>query len=143
MHFIPWSALTLLVGYLVSAPSASERTLVMASAALALSEAFVVTAVAMFFSSFSTPFMSAAFTLGVFLVGQSADTLANLPVRYFGETIRRLGRGLAYAVPNLNAFVPPRPLLLGELPSQPVWSYVALSTLHGLAYAAFILVVAA
>lgn len=46
-------------------------------------ELLIVAAVAILFSSFSTPFLSGFFTLGVFIVGRSSRTLAD-----FGERSR-------------------------------------------------------
>lgn len=82
-------------------------------AALATAEAMLVAAVALFFATFSGPVPTAIFTLGVVLVGRSADTLAKLPPKTFPESIVVLGRVLAKVLPNLHVFVPPRSVLAG------------------------------
>lgn len=82
-------------------------------AALAMAEAMLVAAVALFFATFSGPVPTAIFTLGVVLVGRSADTLAKLPPKTFPESIVVLGRVLAKVLPNLHVFVPPRSVLSG------------------------------
>jgi len=102
----------------------------------------IVTALAMLFSAFSSPFLTAIFTFGVFLVGRSADTLARLPARVFGELIASLGRSLARVVPNLMLYVPPRPLLTGESAAQPLASYLAMAGLHAAAWSLLLLALA-
>ncbi len=62
--------------------------MIFGSAALTVFEVVIVAAVATLFSSFSSPFLTAVFTFGVFIVGRSADTLARLPHRVFGRTIQ-------------------------------------------------------
>jgi ABC-type transport system involved in multi-copper enzyme maturation permease subunit len=133
---LPWSAAALLAMVIVADTASGDRRLVLASCALTMAEAAVVTAVAIFFSSFSSPALTATFTLGVWIVGRSADTLAHLPVRQFGETIPAIGRGLARVFPNLHLFTPPRPVLLGEVSEMPTWPFVGQATAHALLYCA-------
>ena len=45
------------------------------------------------------------------------------------------GKVLARIVPNLHVYVPARPLLLGQLPDEPTWTYVAVAALHAALYA--------
>ncbi|MFO0671796.1 MAG: hypothetical protein U0235_19575 [Polyangiaceae bacterium] len=61
------------------------------SPATTFAEVAIVAAVATLFSSFSTPFLTAVFTFGVFLVGRSTDLLANLPAKVFGPVLRDMG----------------------------------------------------
>ena len=99
-------------------------------------------AVATLFASFSSPFLTALFTLGVFVVGRSADTLAKLPVRMFGQTLQTFGKVLARVFPNLQIYVPPRPLLLGDVAAVPTWPFVAESAAHAACYAAVLVALA-
>ena len=131
---IPWAFALLLAMSVLAAPAASERRLVLASLALTVAEVAIVSAVGLLFSSFSSPFLTATFTLAVFIVGRSADTLAHLPQRFLSSTIRSTGAVVAQIVPNLQLYVPPRPLLLGEIPATPVWLYVARTDALGLFY---------
>jgi hypothetical protein len=124
-------------------PSGAERQLVLASGALTLCEVSIVVAIATLFASFSSPALTAVFTLGVFTVGRSADTLSNLPVRQFGPTIRDIGKGMARVFPNLQVYVPPRPLLLGQVPGISLPSFVGAAAIHAFFYATALLVVAA
>jgi len=136
---LPWSLGALAAFALVATPLQGERQILLAQLALTLAEASIVTAVAMLFSSFSSPFLTATFSLGVFLVGRSADTLGNLPVRIFGPTIRQTGIVLAHIFPNLNVYVPARPLLLGEVDGVPVLSFVARASVTASLYALVLL----
>lgn len=140
---IPWSLALLVTMIVLSATAGRERQVVLASAALTLCEVGIVAAVATLFASFSSPFMTAIFTLGVFLVGRSADLLANLPPRVFGTAVHDLGRVLARVFPNLPVYTPARPLLLGEVPDAPVWTFVATGALHAVLYSAVLLTLSA
>ncbi len=77
---------------------------------LVYAEVCVVLAVAMIFSSFSTPFLSGLLTLGVFIVGRFADVLSTLrlaPVderTALTETISAAVRGVAAVVPDLSIY---------------------------------------
>lgn len=115
---VPWALGLLCFGLALSGGAPDERRVLAASALLAMCEVGVVAALATVFSSFSSPFLSALFTFGLFIVGRSADTLQSLPLRMFGETLRSLGQALAWVVPNLMLFVPERPLLTGESSTQ-------------------------
>jgi hypothetical protein len=140
---MPWSLACLASMYLLGAAAGPERQLVVASALLTLSEVSIIAAVATFFASFSSPSLTAAFTIGVFVVGRSADTLANLPQKMFGPGLRDLGRLLAKVFPNLQVYVPPRPLLLGEVSDVSLVGFCASATAHALFYATVLLVLSA
>jgi Cu-processing system permease protein len=140
---MPWSVVFFGAMAWLATPAGPERQLVMASASLTVCEVSIVVAVATLFASFSSPALTAVFTLGVFLVGRSADTLSNLPVHLFGETVRDLGRAMARVVPNLQVYVPPRPLLLGEVSGISLPGFVATAAMHAAFYAGTLLVIAA
>jgi Cu-processing system permease protein len=112
-------------------------------AALALLEASLVAAVALFFATFSGPIPTAIFTVGVVLVGRSADALAKLPVRTFPEPVVALGRVLARALPNLHVFVPPRSVLAGLDPHVPAAWLLGHGALYAVAWAALLVTAAA
>jgi hypothetical protein len=136
---IPWAVLVAGAAWLLAGTAPVERQVVTASAVLGTCEVAIVTAVATLFASFSSPFLTAAFTGMIFIIGRSADTLAHIPRKVFGSTISDTGRALARVVPNLHVYVPPRPLLLGEVAGQPVWPYVGWAALHALFYATLLL----
>jgi hypothetical protein len=140
---IPWSIAAYVAMGLLASSAPDDRRLVVASALLTLSEVAIIAAVATVFASFSSPFLTAVFTLGVFLAGRSADTMARLPVAVFGEPLHDAGAFLARVLPNLHVYVPARPLLLGEVPSTPVWSFVGLAAAHALFYSTALLTLSA
>ncbi len=140
---LPWSVALFLVMMLLCDGAADERQVVVVSALLTLGEVVIVGAIAMVFSAFSSPFLTAIFTAWLFVIGRSADTLANIPERVFGTVIRTTGMVLSKVVPNLNAYVPARPLLLGQVANVPLWGYVGRAWLNSIFYAALLLTLAA
>ena len=139
---IPWSLLLLLSGYILASGAPDDRRVLLGSAALTLCEVSIVAGIATLFASFSSPFLTAVFTFALFVVGRSADTLANLPARVFGQAIKSLGQGLSKIVPNLMLYVPPRPLLTGEQAGTPLTEYLLLSLLHAVCWSAGLLALA-
>jgi len=135
---IPWAFLILLAGAYFAGGAPDDRRVVLGSALLTLAEVALVTAIATLFSSFSSPFLSAVFTFGLFVVGRSADTLARLPARTFGSSLANFGGLLAKLVPNLMLYVPPRPLLTGEAAGS-LSSYLGMAALHSLAWSVLLL----
>lgn len=119
---------------------AVDRQVLLCSALLSWLEVSIVIALATLFSSFSTPFMTAIFTLAVFVVGRSADTLAKLPPKVFGQAIHDLGKGLSYVFPNLMVYAPPRPLLMGEVAEVPLDPYLGLAAVQALGWTVGLLV---
>ncbi len=140
---IPWSLGLFIAAYWASSSAGLERQLVTASSALAVSEVAIVSAIAIFFASFSSPFLTAVLTLGLFLIGRTADTLGSLPVRVVGSAARSIGLVLTKIVPNLHLYVPARALLLGQVPGTKPWVYVGTATLQSMAYVVLLLAVSA
>jgi Cu-processing system permease protein len=140
---VPWSAVLFVTMAVLCEHVPDQRRMVVASALLTLSEVAIISAVATLFASFSSPFLTAIFTLGTFFVGRSADTLANLPAKLFGPEIHAAGAAIARVFPNLQVYVPARTLLLGQLPDTPVWGFVATAAIHALFYATFLLTLSA
>jgi ABC-2 type transport system permease protein len=62
----------------------------------------IITALALFFSSFSTPIFSAIFAFWLFVIGSFAQDLRNFAAMTHGVT-RWLATGAAYLVPNFSA----------------------------------------
>ncbi|MFO0741349.1 MAG: hypothetical protein U0270_35970 [Labilithrix sp.] len=140
---LPWSVVAFVAMALVADGAGAERQLVIVSAALTLAEVCIIVAMATLFSSFSSPFLTAIFTAMLFMIGRSADTLGNLPAKLFTEGGRAAGIALARVVPNLNLYVPPRPVLLGEVPAIRLPVYVATAWGNALLYAFVLLVLSA
>ena len=139
---LPWAMSLLLGGYWMASSAFDERAVLLGSAVLTMSEVSIVTGIALVFASFSSPFLTAVFTLSVFIVGRSADTLARLPERVFGSVIHGFGAMLARITPNLMVYVPPRPLLTGEQPDVEVSHYLLMAMLQALLWSGGLLIVA-
>lgn len=140
----PLFAALLLLGsaWWLSSAAPDDRRVVVFSSMLTVLEIMIVAAVATLFSSFSTPFLTAVLTLGVFLVGRSADTLAQLPPRVFGEPLHQAGELLSRVMPNLMVYVPERALLTGEAVAMSSLSYTGRAALQTLGWSLALLSVA-
>jgi len=139
---IPWALLLLGAGVVLSGAAPDDRRVLLGSAALTLLEVGIVSALATLFSAFSSPFLTAVFTFGVFVVGRSADTLANLPLKLFGEEVRALGAAASRVIPNLMVYVPERPLLTGEASGTSLGGYLGFALLHAVGWIAGLLAAA-
>lgn len=73
---------------------------------------------------------------------EGLDTLARLPVKQFGQTLHNLGVGLSKIVPNLQVYVPARPLLTGEVEGQPLLPYIGMAAVAGIAWSVGLLAAA-
>jgi ABC-type transport system involved in multi-copper enzyme maturation permease subunit len=124
----------LVVAWALCAHSPDHRRVIFVSGGLTLLEVAIVAAVAVFFSSFSSPFLTALFTLGLFIVGRSADTLANLPPKMFGEAVHDIAAALARVVPNLMLYAPSRALLTGEATAQGPLGYAPMAAVQALGW---------
>jgi hypothetical protein len=136
---IPWAFAVCAAGVWLAGVMPDERRVVLAASTLAFLEVAVVAAIATLFSSFSTPFLSSIFTVGLFLIGRNADDLAKLPLKQFGPALREAGAALARVVPNLQIFVPPRPLLLGDVADVRLDGYLGLAAVSSLGWCALLL----
>jgi ABC-type transport system involved in multi-copper enzyme maturation permease subunit len=81
------------------APALDPR--MMQAFALIAVELMVITAVGIFFSTFSSPFLSAALTFAVLLIGHFGDELKNLDLTVDSVIVPMLGRAAYYVMPNL------------------------------------------
>ncbi|MCU0655583.1 MAG: ABC transporter permease subunit [Polyangiaceae bacterium] len=132
---IPLGLALFLAGALLAAPTPDEQRVVVGMSLLAMLEVGVVAALVTLFASFSSPFLSAVFTLCSVIVGRSADSLARLPENVFGSTIKAAGAALSRVVPNLLVYVPPRPLLTGESTVSTLGAHLAGAALQSCAWA--------
>lgn len=107
---------------------------------LAWIESLVIAAVALFFSSFSTPYVSGFLTFGVFLVGRLVPDLeAHLP-RLDSPTARAAGEAIIAVAPDLQLFTLSTQLEYGIAVT---FEYVAHAAGYGLCYAAVFLLAGA
>jgi len=139
-----FAALVLVVaGFVLADGAPDDRRVVVGSAVLTLCEVLVIASLATLFSAFSSPFLTAVFTLAVFVIGRSADSLAKLPVRVFGAFIHDVFAAVAKVVPNLMWYVPPRTLLTGETVGQTLTTHVLLAAGYAGAWAVLLITLAA
>jgi Cu-processing system permease protein len=140
---IPVAVLLLIGGAFWGRDAVSESAVVLGQALLTMLEVSIVTAMTLVFAAFSSPFLTAVFSFSVFVVGRSADTLARLPARVFGEGISELGKVLSHVFPNLMVYVPPRTLFTGEVAGSSYWPYVTVGAIQAGSWCVGLLLVAA
>lgn len=135
-----------LIGFAAMALLASSTGItvgpLLAALCLDVGEVLVVAAVAMLFSSFSTPFLTGALTIGVWLMGRSAGEMATMSSSALPEVVRAFLRGLAWIVPNLNLFVPPQRALMEPVLGSTPAEYVAFAMAYAALYAGILIALA-
>jgi ABC-type transport system involved in multi-copper enzyme maturation permease subunit len=95
----------------------------------------IITSLALFFSSFSTPIFSAIFAFWLFVIGSFAQDLRNFAAMTHGFT-RWLATGAAYLVPNFSALNIITQVAHGEpVPSN----LILLNTAYALVYSVAVL----
>ena len=105
---------------------------------LILLELMLVTAIALFFSTFSSPMLSAAFTFALFIVGHFSSDLRNFQDVVDSPAAARLARGLYWVLPNLAQFDVKSAVVHG----QPVPAgYLAITIGYAACYIAMLLVI--
>jgi hypothetical protein len=105
----------------------------------------LVTSIAVFFSAFSSPFLSGFFALGCFVVGRSVPDIRALGEK-MGSSARTVLNLLCDVIPNLHLFYPSGAIIGAEEVSvhrQFVNSdYILSATAYGVAYSLAVLVLA-
>jgi ABC-type transport system involved in multi-copper enzyme maturation permease subunit len=141
---LPWSLAFLAAGAGICLTTDVDVGAILAALLLNVGEVLVLAAVALLFSSFSTPFLTGALSFGVWLVGRSADEMASMRSEALGETVKSLLHGLARVVPNFHLFVPGRHALTGEAELEGgLGAYLGTTMAYGVVYAALLLLFAA
>jgi ABC-type transport system involved in multi-copper enzyme maturation permease subunit len=98
-------------------------------------EFLIITALALLFSSFSTPLLSAVFAFALFVIGSFAEDLRGFAGMTHGIP-RWLATGAAYLVPNLSALN----IISSVAHEQPVSGHLILfNTAYALVYAGMVL----
>jgi ABC-type transport system involved in multi-copper enzyme maturation permease subunit len=117
-----------------------------AALVLVSAETVFMVALAMFFTSFSSPFLSGLFCLGLFVAGRNAQFLSKLAERKGMEALAPLLEGTAAIIPNFNLFYPSGKLVEGAwatVHGQFVQSgYMASTLAYGAAYTAALVIAA-
>lgn len=116
---------------------------------LLFAQVVVVTAIAVFFSTFSTPYLSGLFTAGLTVIGRSTPELHALVSARFKDDPTSgtlLHRALAL-LPDLHLFYVSGAMVDGKTVSLHAgdyvsWSYVATASGYGALYAAVVLLLA-
>ena len=120
------------------APAADPA--ILKAVVLILVQLMIVTATALFFSTFSTPILSAGLTLGVYVAGYFSQDLRNFDQVVNSKAVQMLARGLYYVLPNFAPF---------DITSQVVHGlpisaqYMAATIGYGVVYIAMLLVAGA
>jgi ABC-type transport system involved in multi-copper enzyme maturation permease subunit len=107
---------------------------------LILVELMLVTAIAVFFSTFSTPILSAAMTFAVFVIGHLSADLRTFQDVVDSPAIGRLARALYWVLPNLAQFDVKANVVHGQhVPA----GYIALALGYAAVYIALLLTTSA
>lgn len=102
-------------------------------------ELMLITAIALFFSTFSTPILSAALTFGLYIAGHFNADLKNFEAVVDSRPAVWLARGLYHLLPDLSAFDVKTQVVHG-LPVS--YGYLASTAGYGALYIAALLFVA-
>jgi ABC-type transport system involved in multi-copper enzyme maturation permease subunit len=99
----------------------------------------IVTAVALFFSTFSSPMLSAALTFGLYIVGHFSADLKHFETVIDARPAVYLARVVYYVLPNLAPLDIKAQIVHGQ--AVP-WSYLSLNILYALVYITALVVAA-
>jgi ABC-type transport system involved in multi-copper enzyme maturation permease subunit len=100
-------------------------------------EILVVTAIALFFSTFSSSTLSAILTLGVYVVGHLTADLRSIAANGGSRAVKAVVEALYYVCPNLEMLNIKGQAAAGIVVTP---QYLMLAVLYGLAYAGVLLV---
>jgi ABC-type transport system involved in multi-copper enzyme maturation permease subunit len=109
------------------------------AAALDFLALMIVTAVAILFSTFSTPTLSAMFSLAVFVIGRLSGDLRFFAEQFAGPGLRQVLEGMYLVLPDLSRFQIGAQVVHG-LPLSP--KEILLAATYGLAYILVLLLAA-
>jgi len=117
-------------------PAPATDPALLKAIALIMLELMLVTAIALLFSTFSTPFLSALLTTAVWVIGHF-----NQDLRDYGATIpspiaASIARVVYYVVPNFSAFDVKLQVVHAQLVP---FHYIGLTAVYGVTYIAMVL----
>ncbi len=135
---LPWSALWLVAMWAVAYSLSVSVEVIASMLWLTFLELSVVVAIATLFSSFSTPFLTGLFTLGVWIVGRSADDMMQIKSKAIAPFVRDALQAIVPIIPNTNLYVPGRHLLSQENAG----SYLLTTSGYTVLYAVVVLIFA-
>jgi Cu-processing system permease protein len=102
-------------------------------------ELLLVTALALFFSTFSSSTLSAIMTLGLYVIGHLTTDLKGIAEKSHSEIVKAVTTVLYYVCPNLEALNIKGQAAMGTTVS---FSYQVAATAYGMFYAALLLTAA-
>jgi ABC-type transport system involved in multi-copper enzyme maturation permease subunit len=102
-------------------------------------ELAILTGVALLFSSFSSPALSALLTFFVFIIGHFSSDLKTLATSMGSTTARLFFRSVYYALPNLATYSYITPAAHGQMPTA---ANLVAAVLYAVAYVVVILAAA-
>ncbi|MEI8257544.1 MAG: hypothetical protein WCJ30_17865 [Deltaproteobacteria bacterium] len=132
-------ALLVITAAMARAVAPEETRYILLSCVLVFGEVAITAAIAMFFSAFSTPFVTVMLTLGMLLVGWSAGAMLEIRGRSMPAEVKTLLHGIATVVPNLQLYVPSRDALLDPERGLEAWRYLAQTLGYAALYASVLL----
>ena len=100
-------------------------------------ELMLVTAIALFFSTFSSATLSAILTIGLYIIGHLTTDLRGLAQKSQSDAVKAVVNGVYYLCPNLDMLNVKGQAAMGI--AIPL-SYQALAPSYGLLYAGMLLV---
>jgi ABC-type transport system involved in multi-copper enzyme maturation permease subunit len=100
-------------------------------------ELMLVTAIALFFSTFSSATLSAILTIGLYIIGHLTTDLRGIAQKSRSEAVKAVADGVYYLCPNLDMLNMKGQAAMGI--AIPL-SYQALATSYGLLYAGMLIV---
>ncbi len=129
---------------LLAAQGVPFTSAVLKAVILGFMQVLLVAAIALFFSSFSTPFLSAAFSLGMFIAGRWTSEMREAVNSNFDDWARHICSIGLHILPDLNTLT----ISGGTLRGQHVsvhgdfvsWGYVLNSSLYALMYLVILLI---
>ena len=139
-------AMTITLGVVLLIQDIPLRSALLMMVLLIFLEVLVITAIAMVFSSFSTPLLSGLFTVGVFVVGRNIPDIREMAEK-IGGSLGSLLAGVTRVVPNLRYFfvtgtqVEDRHVTVSGVFVD--WAYMGTAASYALLYVAVGLILAA
>jgi ABC-type transport system involved in multi-copper enzyme maturation permease subunit len=125
--------------YYVSHTIARSDLTILVAAYFILLQLALITALALFFSCFSSPLLSTLFSIGLFVAGTFAADIRDISLATKNPAIGMICRGLYYLLPNFHNFNVIGLVAHGDLiPASLVWQ----NTLYAIAYVAVVLLAA-
>ncbi|MDY6855842.1 MAG: ABC transporter permease subunit [Thermodesulfobacteriota bacterium] len=106
---------------------------------LIVGEVLVVSAIITFFSTFSTPYLSAFLTLSIYIIGLFLNDFYTFGMKFGSIIFQKLLLILYYVLPSLQCFHVTRRIVYNV---EIGWYEVGLAIIYGIAYASFLLMLA-